>query len=255
MTFHSILFERAEDSIKEETLEAPAFFVDLNLDQIVDAITAGKQDYNLKPFFYTPLHDIYAIQYRHEVMRDPRRSRPLRAHCSFAQDNACHARAPDPGGQALLQISEGSWFLDAVEIYCDAVIDLVHDLSLVELQSRGFLAFRDYLSNYAQSDRFTTLQWETKQLLADLSAVNYCFSQGQRHQSSQIRMRSGLQRRSRSHVRKIQAGSGERLSGRISRRAGHEPRGSTDTGLRRPAVPGYFLAARRILREQPQLSG
>src|SRR5207249_3501914 len=28
MTFHSILFERTEDSIKKETLEAPVFFVD-----------------------------------------------------------------------------------------------------------------------------------------------------------------------------------------------------------------------------------
>ena len=57
MTFHSILFERPEDSIKEETLQAPDFFVDLNLDQIIDAITAGKQEYNLKPFFYTSLND------------------------------------------------------------------------------------------------------------------------------------------------------------------------------------------------------
>jgi hypothetical protein len=51
MVFHSILFERTEDSIRAETLEAPVFFTDLNLDQITDAITAGKQEYNLKPFF------------------------------------------------------------------------------------------------------------------------------------------------------------------------------------------------------------
>ena len=70
MTFHSILFERTEDSIKKETLEAPDFFVDLNLDQIIDAITAGKQEYHLKPLFYTSLNDIDAIEYRHEIMRD-----------------------------------------------------------------------------------------------------------------------------------------------------------------------------------------
>ena len=44
MTFHSILFDRTEDSTKKETPEAPVFFVDLNLDQIVDTITAGKQE-------------------------------------------------------------------------------------------------------------------------------------------------------------------------------------------------------------------
>ena len=55
MTFHSILFESPEEAIKKETPEAPDFFVDLNLDQIVDAITVGKEEYNLKPFFYTSL--------------------------------------------------------------------------------------------------------------------------------------------------------------------------------------------------------
>ncbi len=46
MTFHSILFERTEDRIKKETLEAPVFFVDLNLDQIIAAITAGKTEFS-----------------------------------------------------------------------------------------------------------------------------------------------------------------------------------------------------------------
>ncbi len=70
MTFHSILFARTEDRIREETLEAPAFFVDVNLDQIISAITAGKEEYRLPPFFYTPLSDIDAIHYRHEIIRD-----------------------------------------------------------------------------------------------------------------------------------------------------------------------------------------
>ena len=54
LTFHSILFEETEDSIKKETLEAPIFFVDLNLDQVIDAITAGRREYNLKLFFTLP---------------------------------------------------------------------------------------------------------------------------------------------------------------------------------------------------------
>jgi DNA mismatch repair protein MutS len=39
MTFHSILFARAGNHLPEETLQAPAFFADLNLDQGIDAIT------------------------------------------------------------------------------------------------------------------------------------------------------------------------------------------------------------------------
>ena len=56
MTFHSILFEGASDTTQKETSDPPSFFTDLNLDQIIDAITLGKDEYNLKPFYFTALH-------------------------------------------------------------------------------------------------------------------------------------------------------------------------------------------------------
>lgn len=54
MTFHSILFKHAEGIMRKEMQrsEAPTFFSDLNLDQIIEIITASKEEYNLKPFFY-----------------------------------------------------------------------------------------------------------------------------------------------------------------------------------------------------------
>jgi DNA mismatch repair protein MutS len=61
-----------------------------------------------------------------------------------------------------------------VKIYCDTVNCLVHDLSVVEATSRGFLAFREYLTHYAESDPFTLLLAETEELEADLSTVRYC---------------------------------------------------------------------------------
>jgi DNA mismatch repair protein MutS len=70
MTFRSIVFQRTEDAVKAETTKPPPFFIDLRLDQIVDAITASKQEYNLKPFFYAPLNDIDSVKYRHEVFQD-----------------------------------------------------------------------------------------------------------------------------------------------------------------------------------------
>jgi DNA mismatch repair protein MutS len=51
MTFHNILFEGPDDGTRRETLEPPDFFGDLNLDQIIDTITANWKDYNLPPFY------------------------------------------------------------------------------------------------------------------------------------------------------------------------------------------------------------
>jgi DNA mismatch repair protein MutS len=174
MTFHSILFARAEDSLKTESVEAPVFFLDLNLDQVIDAIVAGKQEYNLKPFFYTSLHDIEAINYRHDIMQDlehkvlsgniesfSEKMRTMRTHLAYAN-------------KAYYKYEKERMFLEAVSIYCAAVNDLVHDLSLVDLKSRGFLAFRAYLGNYAESTPFTSLLAATQKLIDDLSSVKYC---------------------------------------------------------------------------------
>lgn len=172
MTFHSILFER--DGVQKETSGVPACFVDLNLDQVIDAITAGKESYDLKPFFYTPLHDVDAIRYRHEIMQNLENPALFEHVRSFAQNMRTMREHLAQADKLHYNYQQERWFLSAVEIYCEAVERLAHDLSRVDVKSRGFLTFRAYLTSYAGSGRFTTLVAETKQLLADLSAVSYC---------------------------------------------------------------------------------
>lgn len=174
MNLPSILFKRLEDRSRAETAEAPAFFGDLNLDQIVDAITLGKQEYNLKPFFYTPLQDVDAIQYRHEIMQDLENPTLFEHIKAFTQNMRAMREHLAQAAKLYYKYQKERWFLDAVEIYCDAVNRLAQDLSLADLNARGWLAFREYLTNYVNSERFTSLLAETKQLLADLSTVRYC---------------------------------------------------------------------------------
>ena len=45
MAFFSILFDDAPAKMARETQVMPDFFVDLNLDQVIDAITAGRKEY------------------------------------------------------------------------------------------------------------------------------------------------------------------------------------------------------------------
>jgi DNA mismatch repair protein MutS len=171
MTFQSILFAGPEYRL---TKEAPVFFIDLNLDQIIDAITAGKQEYNLKPFFYTSLSDIGAIEYRHKIMQDLENPALFEHIRFFAQTMRTMREHLAQAAKRYYKYQKQSCFLDAVEIYCDTVSRLAHNLTLADLRSRGFWAFREYLTHYLQSDRFTTLDSETRTLRTELSAVQYC---------------------------------------------------------------------------------
>jgi len=174
MNFNSILFDKTEQPRENEISDAPLFFGDLNLDQIVAAITSGKQEYNLKPFFYTVLHDIDGIRYRHEIMRDLENEILFKYINSFAQKMHEMRRYLAQADRLRYQKQKNRWFLDAVEIYCDAVVCLVNDLSSANMKSPGLLSFREHANRYVESEKFLLLLAETKKLITDLSTIKYC---------------------------------------------------------------------------------
>jgi DNA mismatch repair protein MutS len=171
VTFNSILVDRAD--LKKETPEAPDFFSDLNLDQLIEAITAGKKDYNLKPFFYTPLRDAATITYRHEVMRDLEDPLLMAYTKAFAEKMALVRRYFGLIEKLDFAQHKKGWFLEAALIYCEAIADLAHNLSLVDIKSRGLLAFREYVNYYAQSPGFQSLLEEAQQVKRALSSLKY----------------------------------------------------------------------------------
>jgi hypothetical protein len=173
MTFESILFNKTVEGANEVSSEAPAFFVDLNLNQIIDAITADRDIYNLQPFFYTPLHSEDAIQYRHENMQELKNENLMAAIKSFAENMVVIRRYLALSEKLIYKNFKEGWFLEAAKLYCETISSLVHDLSLMDLNSRGFLAFRDYLTKYTGTDSFTGLVTDTKKLSADFSVVKY----------------------------------------------------------------------------------
>jgi DNA mismatch repair protein MutS len=173
MTFHSILFPNPPPEGPDEQLAAPTFFGDLNLDQIVAAITAGREEYNLKPFFHLPLQDVDAVTFRHEVMQDLEVTSLFDSIKVFAQGLRTMREHLAQAEKLHYQLQKQRWFLDAVDTYCDAVTRLVQDLSVADLTSRGFLAFREWVSRYAASAPFTSLVEQTKKLEADLRTIHY----------------------------------------------------------------------------------
>jgi len=173
--FHSILFPGPEPPVDGETREAPSCLADLNLDQVINAVASGGDDYDLKPFFYSPLRNMDAILYRHEVMHDVDRKPVADALRRFAQkfrEIRQHLTLVD--NIRYDKHNKNGWFLHATTIYCDTALSLKADLHHADLRSRGLTTFRDYLDRYSATGGFTGLLSEAKRIRANLSTVRYC---------------------------------------------------------------------------------
>ena len=169
----SMLFPSADHAVAENA-QPPAYFDDLNLNQVVDWLTASKQEYNLKAYYYTAVQDEETIQFRQEIVRDLLEETTLTRLQTFAAQMVILRRYRKLIGELVHQNHREGWFLEAVLVYVRAVIQLAQDLNDAELRSRGLMAFRQALDAYARSSEFQRLVDEAEQLKQDLSAVRYC---------------------------------------------------------------------------------
>jgi DNA mismatch repair protein MutS len=156
-----------------ERREAPEFFRDLNLDQVVAAVTQGWEEYDLAPFFQAPLADLDTIAYRQEVMRELEQDEVLAAVRPFSQGMRTVRSHLGRSAKARYPREQQRWFLAAVEAYVEAVQRFRHDLEELALVSRGLRACRNYLTEYAAGEPFTTLAAATRAIATELAAVRY----------------------------------------------------------------------------------
>lgn len=173
MSFQSILSRRIPVDGPTEQNEPPDFFKDLNFDQIVAALTTGKEDYNLEPFFCRQLVDVDDIAYRHEVMQDledPSLFERIGRFAGRMQEMRRHLEQAD---KLYYRLQKNALFLDAVEAYCGAVEQLTADLESLTVRSRGFRGFKLYLTRYLGSERYRSLAADTKRIKANFRSVQY----------------------------------------------------------------------------------
>jgi DNA mismatch repair protein MutS len=169
--FRSVL-SRAGEVVAADAQE-PTFFKDLNLDQVVEAIVGGRDEYDVKPFFYTPLHDVETVEYRQEIFRDLEREDVREAVRTFAEAMRRVRNFLTLAQKQHYKYEKERWFLDAATVYRDAVSTLVDELTNLELGSSGLRALREYLAGHTTAERFMTLALEIDSVRAGLDAVRY----------------------------------------------------------------------------------
>jgi DNA mismatch repair protein MutS len=175
MPFQSILFlDLGEDPSKSRSPELADFRHDLNLDQIIEAITAPFKDYDLAPFYHVRLHDSGTITYRQEIMRELENKHCMQVIKDFSgrmrKMRECLAQAKQ---FEYYKYTKERRFLSAVQTYCEAVEQLSARLGALDPRSEGMHLLREYLSDYLASPLFKTVLNDTQELIAALSAIHY----------------------------------------------------------------------------------
>ena len=173
MDCQSILYQEGGLRPAGGEITVPAFAGDINFDQIVDAITASHDEYDLKGFFYAPLQEADEILYRQEVMQDLEGDALQSGIREFATQMAAVRQHLLQAEKVYYQLQKERWFLEAAASYCIAVQDLLRLLVTSAPKSRGLRAFQQYLSRYVDGSSFSSLSREAHQIRTSLAEIRY----------------------------------------------------------------------------------
>ena len=170
-TFGGILF--AGEACVDEAEGEPAYFRDLNLDQVEACLVAGRDRYRLAPFFRTRLEGPEVIRYRQEVFADLE-SRAVRAVIETFAASMTEVRLRlSHAGTRYHPGERARWFLDAGREYVEGVVHLADGLGAREPRSDGLRELGSYLAGYLRGPGFQRLQDDAGRVAAGLAAVRY----------------------------------------------------------------------------------
>jgi DNA mismatch repair protein MutS len=167
----SVLFTSEEERETASGSAEPDCFGDLNLDQVVAAVTRGRAEYGLASFFHAPVRNADTIVYRQGVFRDLESREARSAIIAFA---AGMRTARGLLRQQLhYRYQRETWLFEAAEGYARCIAELQAALAPLDLRSDGLRGVRDFLSGYVEAGGFRSLVAEAARIREGLGEVVY----------------------------------------------------------------------------------
>jgi DNA mismatch repair protein MutS len=151
----------------------PPYFHDINLDQVVAALTAGRTEYGVDTLFKVPLHEEDSVRFRQDVFRDLEDAATLQVVESFCSEMRSTRRASQAAAEQHYLRPRQRWGHEAAYIYCAAVQTLADGLSASRPDSAGLRAFSRRVTAYLGSPEFTVLRDEAFRVKDMLDRVEY----------------------------------------------------------------------------------
>lgn len=168
----SLLFP-ASPNDQPPVRQEPAYFVDLNLDQLAKSLAGEEDIHGLLPLLYTAVPQVTTIAHRHAVFRDLEKPSVQQAIETFLQGLEHVAAQRERMGRAYHPHEKSRRLLDAQKIYCTVVRVFADGLRAAEPASDGFRDLVTHMEAYVRSEELRALEAETQALLEELGTIRY----------------------------------------------------------------------------------
>ncbi len=170
MGFVSILGDKPWQNVSGEP---PDFFVDLNLDQVLEVIAESKKEYAVEEYFYQFADDEETIRYRQDVFKDLEDGELLDDVVAFSRTMLKAHEYRGYYDECTDEWQKKHWHLDVADTYCKAINGLREALARTKARSRGFTLLREWLEGYCGSGEYQTLDGDTRRLVGEFGTIRY----------------------------------------------------------------------------------
>lgn len=170
MSYQSILFVQ---NTPDEISQGADFLKDLNINQIIETVLSGKEEYQLESFFHMPLKNTEDVLYRQEIVNELENQELYQSFVQFENEMRDIRKIVAQNENLSYPKIKERCLLEAVSQYCESVENLHQYLRNNRPKATGLWRFADFLSNYVESDDFEQLKCRTTETRTALDAVRY----------------------------------------------------------------------------------
>jgi len=169
MAFESIL-DLHISSYKDEL--RPSFYVDFNVDQIIDRICKNWGE-NISSFYYYLPADKESEDYRREVMADVKIVSLNEVLMSFVRKMKQHQEIINKKEFVRRDIQKAAWHISEVLQYGEALQELLGALQEADIRSQGMISLKESLEAYLASEEFKTMYQTAGELQQERNSYRF----------------------------------------------------------------------------------
>lgn len=173
-----------------EEIKYPLFFEDLNINQIMNEILNQSSGDEIRKVFYQFISDEATILYRQDIMKDLENVLYYNAFSDFQNAMKEVQRNLENSQQTTNTLQSEKYYLDAIDLYCNTLLQLQQLLNQGEIHSQGITLLKEAIRAYTESELFQSLSKQSTLLKHQIESISYTLIVSEH----QVQLRLGIER-------------------------------------------------------------